>query len=148
MPRLIDDIIADLHAFTPTTHDFNYEGRSYLIELTSDVLEAANPERAIAALLGVLERYPDEDLGTPGAVVHTLEELPGYEPYLLESARNYPSPYTVQMVSHLINSTEHLPTKRDLLQLIKDIQAQEAAPETAKEQAKNILDWHRAQGLE
>jgi hypothetical protein len=148
MPKSIDEILADLSAFVPTTHDYNYEGRLQLAELTGQLRELPNAVQAIPVLLGILERFPHADLGTPGPVVHMLEALPGYEPYLLDSARNRPSPHTIEMICRLINGTDDLAAKRDLLNLMRDVRDNPAAVEPAREMSVGLLDWYASQGIE
>jgi hypothetical protein len=51
----------------------------------------------------LLERNSEADLGSPGPVVHALEAIPGYEPFLLESLRRIPTYYTVWMINRILN---------------------------------------------
>lgn len=54
-------------------------GRERMPELTDALISVPEPEKAIPELLGVMERLPATDLGSPGLLVHTLERLHGDE---------------------------------------------------------------------
>jgi hypothetical protein len=55
-------------------------------------------------MFGLMERMPDVELGSPGPLVHTLEAIPGYESYLVNSVRKQPSLLSVWMVNRMLNS--------------------------------------------
>ena len=57
-------------------------------------------------MLRVFERYPDEDgAGVFWSIVHGLEALPGYEPFLVESySKRAPSEFGVIMLGRILNS--------------------------------------------
>jgi hypothetical protein len=73
---------------------------------------AAHPVDAVAPLiLSFIEKLAEPvkidaryDLGTPGPLVHTLEALPGYERWLIESVRRRPAPLSLWMLNRILNS--------------------------------------------
>jgi hypothetical protein len=144
MSRPIEQVIADFEAFRPSTDDFNYAGRNQLTQLCNELLETDEPIKAVHAILHIIERFPDDDFGTPGALVHTLEDIPGYESYVLESVERQPAPLSVQMVSRMLNSASSRDEKHRLFRIIQAVLEKPTAPESAKEMAQMLIDYHQS----
>jgi hypothetical protein len=99
MKRTTKDIVADIAAFQPA--DGNWRG---LDTLLNELWTAGAPDKAIADLLAVYERFPEEDgAGVFWSILHGLESLPGYEPHLARSVRRVPSDMGVTMLGRLLN---------------------------------------------
>lgn len=86
------------------------DGIEHLGEIC-DELEGQPVEVVAPLLLAFIEKFADPvridaryDLGTPGPLVHTLEALPGYERWLLESLRRRPAPLSVLMLNRILNT--------------------------------------------
>jgi dihydrofolate synthase/folylpolyglutamate synthase len=77
-----------------------------LAESLADSRPAFDPPRFQAAALALLERFPDAEFGTPGALVHELERqrLPFEE--LSASLGRQPTFLTVSMVNRAMNLTD------------------------------------------
>jgi hypothetical protein len=103
--RPLEQIIADFDAFTPTP-DLNFAGRQLLWDLCHELLNTPTPERAIPAILDVIERYPEVDFDVPGILVHTLEAIGGYENALLESVQRVPAYLSLVMIRRIIYGLE------------------------------------------
>ncbi|MCI3205257.1 hypothetical protein DBA20_09830 [Pandoraea capi] len=100
MPRTTVDIARDIATFTPREDNW-LSLDSLLVELW----QAGHPEQAIPELLGLFERYPEEDgCGVMWSVLHGLESLPNYERELLRSLMRQPSEFGVLMVGRLLNA--------------------------------------------
>ena len=99
---------------------------------------------AMEAMLRVIERNPDVDLGSPGPLVHTLETFyaKGYEGKLLESLARKPTGLTVWMLNRLVNGS-HGRTKESYLDTLKEIAEDSANDASARESAKHFLE-HQA----
>ena len=97
MARNLDEIIADLDSYVPS-----YDWLP-LSELTQELLETGEAERAIPVLFSIMEKYPDEDLGSPGPIVHTLEKCKGYESHLIEKSRNRKTGQKVSVANYRSN---------------------------------------------
>src|SRR5260221_8472036 len=102
MARNIEEIIANLESLTPRDFNLQYveaNGLEQLDSLTMELADAAEPNKTVEILLGIIERLsnteeidPRYDLGTPGPLVHTLEKIPNYQESLIVSVRHYPTP--------------------------------------------------------
>lgn len=94
---MADEILREIDAFRPV--DGNW---LRLDDLLSELWSAGVPQAAIPVLLGIFERFPDEDgAGVLWSLVHGIESLPGYETVLLESAELRPTPFKSIMVDRL-----------------------------------------------
>lgn len=98
----IDEVKRKIHSLN---EDFCLETLEYLCEQISG---SENGAQLIPDLLEVLEKNPNEDFGSPGCIVHTLEKYfrKGYEDYLVESVQKTPTLHTVWMLSRLINGVQ------------------------------------------
>jgi hypothetical protein len=130
--RPIAAIIEDFQHFTPTENDFNFKGRAILRDLCNEVLDTPDPALAIPAMLQVIENNPDADLGAPGELVNTLEEISGYETLLIESIQRRPAPLAVEMVNRLLNSAQNELQKATYLTVLKWVVDNPMASDDAK----------------
>lgn len=97
MSRTADEILADIDAFRPIGGDWRP-----LDNLLAEFWSVGVPQSAIPVLLCVFDRFPDEDgAGVFWSIVHGLESLAGYEPFLLESAELRPAPFKRIVVDRL-----------------------------------------------
>ena len=97
MPRTADQILAEIHVFQPVGGNW-----LPLDDRLAELWAVGIPHSAIPVLLGVFERFPDEDgAGVLWSIVHGLESVPGYEPALLESAELRPTPFKLMMIDRL-----------------------------------------------
>jgi hypothetical protein len=97
----VEATIDALNAFVPAD-----DGKDVtrLYEMLEGFGSLAGRERAVAPIFGLLERFPDADLGSPGPLVHELEAIDGYQPFLRESLRRRPTATTVWMVNRILNA--------------------------------------------
>lgn len=75
----------------------------------------------VEAILRFMERYPEIDFGTPGALVHFVERFygKGYEAKLLDSVGRRPTAHTVMILNAVINGTHMPEVKRHLITALK-----------------------------
>jgi hypothetical protein len=81
------------------------------IERTGELVRTWHSEAGIGAramiegALTFIEEHPDLDLGSPGAIVHRLEQssLEFYVPLLLASINRKPTLHTLWMLNRVIN---------------------------------------------
>ncbi|MCZ8094811.1 MAG: hypothetical protein O9331_15130, partial [Acidovorax sp.] len=100
MTRPTASVASDIATFVPL--DGNWIA---LDTLLAELWQTGHPEQAIAELLSVFERYPDEDgAGVVWGVLHGLESLPNYEPELLRSLARQPSEFGIRMLGRLLNA--------------------------------------------
>lgn len=98
MARTTADIAHDIAAFEPDDGEW-----LALDDLLQELWQSPEPALAMPQLLGVFERFPEDDgAGVGWAIVHGLEALPGYAPLLLQSLARVPSELGVCMVGRLL----------------------------------------------
>jgi hypothetical protein len=139
-------IIESLNALKSEDFDMNLneaDGPQKLRLLTNELLQQANPQRAIPQLFAVMERMPDADLGSPGPLVHTLERMKNYQGELVASLQRAPCPLSVWMVNRILNATKN-PEQRDAwLSLLSSIAINPAATSATKQQALYFIEIQR-----
>jgi hypothetical protein len=140
MARTLPEIIAALESYVPS------DDLLPLNDLTQELLETGLPEKAIPVLFSIMERYPGEDLGSPGPLVHTLEKCEGFESYLIESVNRQPTFYNVWMVNRILNSDISLSHRESLLTLLASVLTNPKADEGAKQSALDFLEWQSQGG--
>jgi hypothetical protein len=138
----VDEIVRGLDAFAPSEDETESVHRLYeLLPLGS----MRQDERLVRALLGVLERYPDADLGAPGPVVHALEDIAGYERHLRQSIARVPTYYTVWMCNRMINGSTDDEQAASWLAVLEKTAADPSASEAVRKQAEEFLAFQRAE---
>lgn len=101
MPRDVDDILGDIASFRP-------EGADWLPldSMIAELWQVGVPPRALPTLLGVFERFPDDDgAGVLWSIVHGVESLDlDYEQPLRDSLARQPSHMGQVMLDRLEKS--------------------------------------------
>ncbi|MFO0938293.1 MAG: hypothetical protein U0798_17445 [Gemmataceae bacterium] len=134
MPRNVAEIAADFDALS--SHDFDYanngaRGWERLDELCDELQAVSNPVECVPVLLRTMERLDDVELGTPGPIVHTLENWRGkYEELLTQSVRRKPTPLSVWMVNRILNAGP--PDSETWMVLLRGVVENPAASAKAK----------------
>ena len=137
MHRPISEIIA---AFKEFTLEGNY--LSALSQLTDELLTTNNPELGLDAMFSLLERYPDEEIGSPGPLIHAIEKCKGDEIKLCASIRRRPSTLAIWALYRLIEKDPQ-PLFIDVL---KEAENNQEASEQIREDAALLLSW--VQGIQ
>jgi hypothetical protein len=90
------------------------------------------------------EKYPDEELGMPGSLVHFIEKsYPAYKTRLLQSLVDAPNVSAVLMVNRILNSTLTPGERAQYLMALGAVFAGgHASPETRKS-ALAFLEYQR-----
>lgn len=147
MARSIEQIISAFDALQAEDFDSTEDGLSKLHSLTEELSALPQPERAIPAMFDVLERLSDVDLGSPGPLAHTLEQMRGhYENSLAESIRRKPKALTVWMLNRILNGIPSFEEKRVYVELLRSAAGHPAASEVAKAQAARFVQRHTQGG--
>ncbi|MCA0895128.1 hypothetical protein [Microbulbifer agarilyticus] len=107
----------------------------------TDALEK-NPKKreAVPAIFRFFEAHSDKDLGSPGPLVHFLEEENDYLRELERSVSRKPTDLTVWMINRVINGAEPKDRKHWLTILDKVVKH----PKTdtrARESAKEFIEY-------
>lgn len=129
--RSVEEIIADLEVF-----DTQGDYIPYLVDLMEESERVEQKEGLLKALFGVLERFPDEELGMPSPIVHVIKHCAGYEEELLKSLKRQPGILTVWMMYKLFLE------KRDpnYLAALKEVLDHPKASEQTKEDASIVIN--------
>jgi hypothetical protein len=117
-----------------------------LYELTDAALKLDDPKTIIPEMFRLMERLPGADLGSPGPLVHTLEAIPGYEPYLAESMRRKPSSLSVWMVNRILNSYVSEDRRAFWLALLKRAAGDPELIESVRSDARDFLSLQLKKG--
>lgn len=136
-------MIAELEKFAPSDEPENV-GRLYEI---FDQLQALAPELrspVIPAILGLVERYPEAELGSPGPLVHELEAIPGYESFLRDSVVRQPAYLSIWMVNRILNSELSADERSGWLQVLRSVLTHPLAPADLRQGAREFLE-HQGQ---
>ncbi|RRR99885.1 hypothetical protein EIP75_23695 [Aquabacterium soli] len=102
-------------------------------------------ELAVPAMLALIERYPDADMGSPGPLVHEMEGIFGYEGHLEESLTRAPTALTCWMANRLLNAQQEGSRQR-WLQALQRVANNPSAPQSAQAEAREFLRFQGAPG--
>ncbi len=133
-----EEIISGLRALKE--EDFGDHVPEQLYELTEALMKVPSPERAIPELFGIMERFPDAELGVPGPLVHTLERM-DYAEGLAASLRRRPTPHAVWMVNRILNTALPPERRQFYLDLLASVKDHPAASESARHRAEDFLEY-------
>ena len=115
----IDKIISDINSINSATDEDQLKKLDDSVRLLG---ECDSPELAIDSMLGVFERFPEDDgFEVFWTVVHALESLSGYEEKLLMSLNRTPSEIGVLMINRLINSGVSRIGTTELIDFLREI---------------------------
>ena len=107
----------------------------------ADELEKDPMKRqAVPAIFRFFEMHPDKDLGSPGPLVHFLEEENDYLIELEQSVLRKPTDLTVWMINRIMNGAEPKDRKHWLTILANVINHPQAEAETI-ESAKEFIEY-------
>jgi hypothetical protein len=142
MNNTIADIVARIRAFNEPEND------DALLQLDADVAALVSQEQSeltIQLLFNVFERHPEADDPVFWGIMHALESISGYEPFLLESVRRKPSAFGVFMLNRLLNAEQHGINGADLLQLLTEASTHPLASPSVKEDALGFIEYQQQQ---
>jgi hypothetical protein len=141
MSRSLDQIVAELWVLTADDFDYNnveMRGPERLQAVCAEVLKLPVPHAVFPEIFRLMERLSDSDLGSPGPLVHTMEEHIGcYEGSLVASIRRKPTRLTVWMVNRILNGSA--PEKETWMNLLSLAAEHPAASEATKSEARRLI---------
>ncbi|MBK1884707.1 hypothetical protein JIN85_20010 [Luteolibacter pohnpeiensis] len=140
MNRDITEIVREFRQFT--ADDFDYSkggsGPEQLYALCEEVEGLPDPTAVFPEFFALMERLPDSELGTPGPLVHTLENHIGsYERLLAASVRRKPTDLSVWMVNRILNGSEK--DRAFWIELLALAADHPEASEVIKDEAKRFI---------
>ena len=135
--RPMASIVADLRGFT-----FDRDAEQRLSELADEIAAQDNAFAAVPEILQLFERFPNEDFGSPGALVHVAEHFSGrgYEEELEKSLRRRPTPHTVWLANRSVNAKDGYSER--FLALLRDIAAKTTGDDETVHRARDFLALH------
>lgn len=142
--REMKEIEAAFLALQESDFDLKNEranGMERLYELTEKIQELKQPEKVAQIIVKTIERLADCDLGSPGPLIHTLENISGYESHLKKSIAHNPTPLTIWALNRIINQVSDPKQKEDLVEQLRQVQRNPQATEAAKKEAKEFLEF-------
>jgi hypothetical protein len=140
---IISAVVAQLTSFVPEDEVDNV-ARLYEI---LDRLQPLAPELrtpAVPAMLSVIERYPDAELGSPGPLVHELESIPGYESFLMDSVLRQPADLNVWMVNRILNSEVSQDLRLGWLSVMHQVLKHARASKEVQQTVADFLEHQRS----
>ena len=153
MARSIDELRSDLSVMEERDFDLSHIDANGLERLWKicDDLEGHPVEIVAPLLLSFIERFAAPakidaryDLGTPGPLVHTLEALPGYEPWLLESIRRRPAPLSLWMLNRILNALPDGQAYDEHLALLRSVSGRSDVTSATAAEATAYLEHQTA----
>lgn len=139
------EIIAELNGSTVNNSE-EYAQFDRLAELTNQLRQNPDGQRACEAMLQVLERHPQVEVGAPGPLVHALENYRGqYEQLLLASLNRRPTATTIWMLNRLINAATGA-ARQPLIDLLHRLEKHPLADESAQAAAKDFYCFQTGAG--
>lgn len=140
---IIEDVVAELNAFVPVDEVDNV-GRLYEILNRMQPLAPELRTPAVPAILSLIERYPDAELGMPGPLVHELESIPGYESFLRDSVLRQPADLNVWMINRILNSEVSQDVRLDWLNVINQVLCHSRASKEVQRTAADFLEHQQS----
>lgn len=114
-----------------------------LAALAEEAAHVRNDPQTAPAIFRYMERFPTEDLGNPGPLVHYLEKsFPSYTPQLVASIQRRPVYYTLWMANRILNSTTDENTRRLLTDALRSACKHAVASDAERQQASEFLALH------
>ena len=110
-------------------------------EILKQIREEDNSIKYVGNILELMEENPDLDYGSPGPLVHYMEEFygNGYEKLLCESVARKPIAHTLWMIHRIINDVDG-EEQEYYYDLIEKTANNPDIPDDIREEAKSYLD--------
>ena len=129
-----------LNLIVPSEDALHIDALAALVEEAADV---RNHPQTASAIFGYMERYPTEDLGSPGSLAHFLEKaFPSYTPQLVASIQRRPVSYTLWMANRILNAEINEDTRQSLTDALKIANNHPLASDEERQQASEFLALH------
>ena len=145
MKRDVSAIAADLGRLRAADFEEGVpgaDGMDLLRELCDELLASGSVTHAAPLLFEFSERLDGAYLGSPGPIVHTLEKMPGYEPYLRESLRRKPTSLSLWMANRIANA--HRPDRAEWVGVLEAIASDPGVRPDVREDAASFVRHQRA----
>ena len=118
------------------------------MEMLYDFIESVenlpNKRDAIPPIFSFIEEFHDKELGSPGPLVHFIEEENDYHEFLKESLNRKPTVLTLWMVNRILNGVPES-EKLQWLSILESVSSNHLADDIAKGEATRYLEYQRAE---
>jgi hypothetical protein len=123
------------------------ESLTRLQELSDRYFAAPEAAEHLAVWFRLYERFPEDDgYGLFWSILHGIETLPRWERLAVESVRRRPSHFPLLMVIRLLNSGVKESGGQDLMQLLRQVAADERCLPSIRLDARGYLDYQQRRG--
>jgi hypothetical protein len=111
--------------------------------LVGDLKRSGSGLETVVEILRFMEANPDADFGSPGPLVHFVEEFQGhgYETALVESINRQAASHTVWMLNRVINGATDVKEKARLIEILSVASKHPFSSEQTKDRALLFLEW-------
>jgi hypothetical protein len=133
----IEIIIQEIESFIPKNDDW-LELESILGEL----FNSHNPELGLDVMLGIYERYPDEDNDILWGMLHGIEDIENYELKVIESVSRKPSFFGVLMLHRILNANISSVGGISLIDTLKEVANNSSATNYVRKKAERFVQLH------
>jgi hypothetical protein len=115
---------------------------SFTHELTAAWSAATVGLESVEPILRFMEEHPELDYGSPGPLVHHVEEFcwNGYEEKLIESVGRRPTTHTVWMLNRVLNGTTEPSRRQVLVRLMKQAASNPRTDAETLERIRGFLE--------
>ena len=97
------------------------------------------PRQAVPLLFDWFEAHAGQDVGSPGAFVHFIEEKLDFFPLLLASLARKPTGITVWMVNRIANAATNAPEIQPWIDVLQAALVHRLADEECRDDAQHFL---------
>jgi hypothetical protein len=139
MGKTVEQFIKNLQEFVPHENDNSLD----LDKLLEGLEELENDVSVSSAMFELMEKYPEADFVAPGVLVHTIEDISGYEEGLIRSVKNVPMYLNVLMINRILNTNLSQRERDSYLELLKSVSKNPDATSDAKASAKDFLEYQK-----
>jgi hypothetical protein len=137
----ISTIAAELSALERADFD-DAEAHVQLNALCDRLAAIGSVGESAPLMFHFIEHMPGADLGSPGPLVHTLEAMGGYEPFLRESVTRSPTHLTVWMVNRICNARR--PDRASWVEVLELVSQNTNVAPGIREEARHFLEVQHA----
>ncbi|HPN69579.1 MAG TPA: hypothetical protein PLZ32_08665 [Saprospiraceae bacterium] len=138
------EFIDIINNYTPFDIKDHRTDSNYLYELTDKLNADKDEVQAIEPIFRLIEKYPTNDFGSPGPLVHFIERFIGqYEQKLLESLDRKPTQLTVWMLNRVINGAKSKTMRLTLIQRLEGIIQNPNADNETRNEALDFLKFQK-----
>ena len=114
-----------------------------LYDFVDNLENLPNKREAIPAIFLFMEKNADKELGSPGPLVHFIEQESDYHQDLEASLVRNPTPLTVWMANRILNSLTSS-EKQPWLKILSLVISNDKTNESVRNEAKTYLDYHKS----